>query len=301
MCGYVTAFPIMPDCRCPCHADRRFGRGLFGLFLECMIVRRLYHRLFDSLVATWGISLITTQGMLILRAPSPASRRLSAAFRSVARRSRSTGSRCLRWPSLCWAASTCCSCTRGSASTRERPCRTPPWPAPSAPATRSIPSPSVWVRRWPASPGPLRADDDAQCRRWASFHRARSSPSWSVVRTSCSGASRGRGPRLHPVAATTSYGQLFGVMSLLAAVILVVRVMPKGISGWVIAADREVTRMRAFLALLDGPQTFGAAAASGCRHRCLPRGAALSPVVDGFTITNLTYFLVWVFMALDSR
>ena len=40
--------------------------GLFGVFLERTIVRRFYHRPIDSLVATWGISLIMTQGALLL-------------------------------------------------------------------------------------------------------------------------------------------------------------------------------------------------------------------------------------------
>ena len=44
--------------------------GLVGIFLERFIIRRLYHRLFDSIVATWAISLIATQGMLIVAGPS---------------------------------------------------------------------------------------------------------------------------------------------------------------------------------------------------------------------------------------
>ena len=40
--------------------------GFFGVFLERTIVRRFYHRPIDSLVATWGISLIMTQGALLL-------------------------------------------------------------------------------------------------------------------------------------------------------------------------------------------------------------------------------------------
>jgi len=35
-----------------------------------LIIRRLYHRLFDSIVATWALSLIATQGMLIVAGPS---------------------------------------------------------------------------------------------------------------------------------------------------------------------------------------------------------------------------------------
>lgn len=40
--------------------------GAFGILLERTIVRRFYHRPIDSLVATWGISLIMTQGALLL-------------------------------------------------------------------------------------------------------------------------------------------------------------------------------------------------------------------------------------------
>lgn len=40
--------------------------GLFGMVLERLIVHRFYHRPIDSLVATWGISLILTQGALLL-------------------------------------------------------------------------------------------------------------------------------------------------------------------------------------------------------------------------------------------
>jgi len=40
--------------------------GLFGVVIERTIVRRFYHRPIDSLVATWGISLMMTQGALLL-------------------------------------------------------------------------------------------------------------------------------------------------------------------------------------------------------------------------------------------
>lgn len=39
--------------------------GAIGMVLERLIIRRLYHRPLDSIVATWGISLIATQGVLI--------------------------------------------------------------------------------------------------------------------------------------------------------------------------------------------------------------------------------------------
>lgn len=44
--------------------------GVFGLIVDRLIVRHLYNRPLDSVVATWGISLILGQGMLILMGPS---------------------------------------------------------------------------------------------------------------------------------------------------------------------------------------------------------------------------------------
>ena len=41
-----------------------------GAILERLIVRHLYNRLFDSIVATWAVSLITQQAMLIFAGPS---------------------------------------------------------------------------------------------------------------------------------------------------------------------------------------------------------------------------------------
>lgn len=44
--------------------------GVIGMLIEYVVIRRLYGRLFDSIVATWAISLIATQGMLIVAGPS---------------------------------------------------------------------------------------------------------------------------------------------------------------------------------------------------------------------------------------
>ena len=44
--------------------------GIVGVILERLIIRHLYDRLVDSMVATWGISLIFAQGMLIIAGPS---------------------------------------------------------------------------------------------------------------------------------------------------------------------------------------------------------------------------------------
>lgn len=40
--------------------------GVLGIVLERTIIHRLYHRPLDSIVATWGISLIITQGTLVV-------------------------------------------------------------------------------------------------------------------------------------------------------------------------------------------------------------------------------------------
>jgi urea transport system permease protein len=40
--------------------------GLVGMLIERMVVRHLYDRPLDTIVATWGISLIATQGVLIV-------------------------------------------------------------------------------------------------------------------------------------------------------------------------------------------------------------------------------------------
>lgn len=57
--------------------------------------------------------------------------------------------------------------------------------------------------------------------------------------------------------------------------------------------------MPRWLALLDGPQTLGRGPAFWSVFALLAVAAGLLPAfVDPFAITNLTYFLVWVFMAL---
>jgi len=40
--------------------------GLIGVLVEVSIVRKFYKRPLDSLLATWGLSLVVTQGMLLL-------------------------------------------------------------------------------------------------------------------------------------------------------------------------------------------------------------------------------------------
>lgn len=72
MCGaYVTV--LLARAGLPlalAAASGTVAAGAVGLFVERLIVRRLYRRLFDSIVATWAISIIATQGMLIVAGPS---------------------------------------------------------------------------------------------------------------------------------------------------------------------------------------------------------------------------------------
>ena len=67
MGGYVTTFAAHIGIPLPlAMALGALTAGLFGIAIERVIVRRFYHRPIDSLVATWGISLIMIQGTLLL-------------------------------------------------------------------------------------------------------------------------------------------------------------------------------------------------------------------------------------------
>lgn len=68
MCGaYVTVglvhagLPLVPA-----QVLGTLAAGLVGVAVEWTIVRKLYKRPLDSLLATWGLSLIVTQGMLLI-------------------------------------------------------------------------------------------------------------------------------------------------------------------------------------------------------------------------------------------
>jgi len=68
MCGaYVTVglvhagLPLVPA-----QVLGTLAAGLAGVAVEWTIVRKLYKRPLDSLLATWGLSLIVTQGMLLI-------------------------------------------------------------------------------------------------------------------------------------------------------------------------------------------------------------------------------------------
>ena len=68
MCGaYVTVALVHAGVPLPlAQLCATITAGLCGVLIELLIVRKLYARPLDSLLATWGLSLIVTQGMLII-------------------------------------------------------------------------------------------------------------------------------------------------------------------------------------------------------------------------------------------
>lgn len=66
-CGiYVTVICVQNGVPLPlAQAVGALSAGLAGVLLERTIIRHLYHRPLDSILATWGISLMVTQGTLL--------------------------------------------------------------------------------------------------------------------------------------------------------------------------------------------------------------------------------------------
>jgi urea transport system permease protein len=64
--GYNTAHLPLPVCM----VLSVVGVGLFGLLLERFVIRRFYNDKLGALVATWGVSLILSQGTLLVFGPS---------------------------------------------------------------------------------------------------------------------------------------------------------------------------------------------------------------------------------------
>ena len=72
MCGaYVTVFAVRAGVPLPLAivAGSAFA-GVVGIILERLVIRNLYSRPLDSILATWGVSLIASQGTLILFGPT---------------------------------------------------------------------------------------------------------------------------------------------------------------------------------------------------------------------------------------
>jgi urea ABC transporter permease protein UrtB len=68
MCGaYVTVSLVHAGLPLPiAQACGTVAAGAIGVLVEWSLVRKLYKRPLDSLLATWGLSLMVTQGMLII-------------------------------------------------------------------------------------------------------------------------------------------------------------------------------------------------------------------------------------------
>jgi branched-chain amino acid transport system permease protein len=68
MCGaYVTASAARAGLPLPVAIlTGALVAGAVGMLVERVVIRHLYHRPLDSIIATWGISLIATQGVLIV-------------------------------------------------------------------------------------------------------------------------------------------------------------------------------------------------------------------------------------------
>lgn len=68
MCGvYVTSATYHAGLPLPlAQASGTVAAGLIGVILEMTIIRPLYSRPLDSLLVTWGVSLIATQGTLVV-------------------------------------------------------------------------------------------------------------------------------------------------------------------------------------------------------------------------------------------
>ena len=69
--AYITAFTAHAGLPLPvAMVCGTVGAGVIGTILERLLIRHLYGRPFDSIVATWAISLIASQGMLIIAGPT---------------------------------------------------------------------------------------------------------------------------------------------------------------------------------------------------------------------------------------
>lgn len=69
--AYITTFAAKAGVPLPLSIIlSTFGVGLYGLIVDRLIINRLYGRTLDSVVATWGISMVMSQGILLLFGPS---------------------------------------------------------------------------------------------------------------------------------------------------------------------------------------------------------------------------------------
>ena len=69
--AYITAFAYHAGIPAPIAILMAgVGAGITGVMLERLIIRHFYKRLLSSLVVTWGLSLIFSQGFLLIFGPS---------------------------------------------------------------------------------------------------------------------------------------------------------------------------------------------------------------------------------------
>tara|TARA_Y100001970_G_scaffold124859_1_gene154554 strand:- start:2966 stop:3865 length:900 start_codon:yes stop_codon:yes gene_type:complete len=69
--AYITAFSYHAGIPAPIAIIfAGIGAGLVGMILERLVIRHFYKQLLSSLVVTWGISLLLSQGFLIIFGPS---------------------------------------------------------------------------------------------------------------------------------------------------------------------------------------------------------------------------------------
>ncbi len=69
--AYITAFSYHAGIPAPLAiVFAGIGAGLVGMLLERLVIRHFYKQLLSSLVVTWGISLLLSQGFLLIFGPS---------------------------------------------------------------------------------------------------------------------------------------------------------------------------------------------------------------------------------------
>ena len=131
--------------------------AIFGLIVERLIVRHLYGRMIDTMLATWGLSLLMVGLVTLIFGNTPVSVPAPISGYAARRATRWAATTCSssRWR-CCW----CCACGWCCASPawawwRAARCRAPTWPRRSA-TTRSGctcgPSPPARrCRAWPAA------------------------------------------------------------------------------------------------------------------------------------------------------
>ena len=68
--AYITAYAYHPACHPDSDLLAGIGAGLMGMVLERLIVRHFYNQLLSPSVVTWGLSLMLSQGFLLIFGPS---------------------------------------------------------------------------------------------------------------------------------------------------------------------------------------------------------------------------------------